>query len=43
MSWERLMACIYIRHNVLFSNEPNITGPPNGYTCGVRVLSLIHI
>ena len=31
------MACIYIRHNVLFSNEPNITGPPNGYTCGVRV------
>ena len=31
------MACIYIRHNVLFSNEPIITGPPNGYTCGVRV------
>ena len=30
-------ACVYIRHNVLFSNEPNITGPPNGYTCGVRV------
>ncbi|MCB4744872.1 MAG: hypothetical protein LGB07_04385, partial [Sulfurovum sp.] len=28
------MACICIRHNVLFSNEPNIT---NGYTCGVRV------
>ena len=28
---------IYIRHNVLFSNEPIITGPPNGYTCGVRV------
>ena len=31
------MACIYIRHNVLFSNELIITGPPNGYTCGVRV------
>ena len=25
---------LYIRHNVLFSNEPIITGPPNGYTCG---------
>ena len=34
---DKVMACIYIRHNVLFSNEPNITGPPNGYTCGVRV------
>ena len=31
------MACIYIGHNVLFSSEPNITGPPNGYTCGVSV------
>ena len=28
---------IYIRHNVLFSNEPIITGPSNGYTGGVRV------
>ena len=34
---DKVMACIYIRHNVPFSNEPNITGPPNGYTCGVRV------
>ena len=34
---DKVMACIYIRHNVLFSNEPDITGPPNGYTCGVRV------
>ena len=31
---DKVMDCIYI---VLFSNEPNITGPPNGYTCGVRV------
>ena len=34
---DKVMVCIYIRHNVLFSNEPNITGPSNGYTCGVRV------
>ena len=31
------MTCIYVRHNVLFSNTPNTTGPPNGYTCGVKV------
>ena len=33
----KVMACIYIKYNVLFSNAQNIAGPPDGYTCGVKV------
>ena len=39
----KVMTCIYIRHNVLFSDAPNIASPPKGYTCGVRVRVQGHL